>query len=201
MSKNQLFTAGRISEKILHLAQVYNVFTVDIFAREEMAVLNAIPTAEGALQIAMEEMPITLHSSNVLVLGFGRIGKTLAKLLSALGANVFVEARKYSDIAWIRSNRYNPVLLNELENFIQDMDVIYNTIPSLVIDEKHLLKVRKESLIIDLASKPGGVDFKRAGELGVRTIWALSLPGKVAPITAAKYIKDTVYNVIEELGV
>jgi dipicolinate synthase subunit A len=97
MNKNQLFIAGRISEKILHAASVYNVYSVDLLEREDMAVLNAIPTAEGAIQIAMEEMPITLHNCNAMVLGFGRIGKILAKMLFGLGCNVYVEARKYSD--------------------------------------------------------------------------------------------------------
>lgn len=201
MTKNQLYIAGRISEKIAHLAQVYNVYTIDILEREEMSVLNAIPTAEGAIQIAMEELPITLHESNILVLGFGRIGKILAKMLLGLGANVFVEARKYSDIAWIRSYGFKPVMLPELENYLPGMDAIFNTVPSTLLDATLLPQVNRECLIIDLASKPGGVDFEKARQQGLKVIWALSLPGKVAPVTAAKFIKDTVYNIIEELGV
>ncbi|HOJ10082.1 MAG TPA: dipicolinate synthase subunit DpsA [Clostridiales bacterium] len=201
MGKNQLFVAGRISSKIAHLAEVYNVYTVDILDREEMAVLNAIPTAEGAIQIAMEEMQITLHDSNVLVMGFGRVGEVLAKMLNGIGANTFVEARKYADFAWIKSYGYKPVAINQLDEYISDMDVIFNTIPALILDEKLLGKVRKDCLIIDLASKPGGVDFDKAKMMDLKVNWALSLPGKVAPITAAKFIKDTIYNIIEELGV
>jgi dipicolinate synthase subunit A len=201
MNKNQLFIAGRISEKILHAASVYNVYSVDLLEREEMAVLNAIPTAEGAIQIAMEEMPITLHNCNAMVLGFGRIGKILAKMLFGLGCNVYVEARKYSDLAWIKGYGYKAVHITEMEKNIGNMDVIFNTIPHVVIDVNMLKRVKKESLIIDLASKPGGVDFEKAKYMGVKTIWALSLPGKVAPITAAEFIKDTVYNIINELGV
>ena len=201
MNKNQLFIAGRISEKIVHMAQVYNIYTIDILEREEMAVLNVIPTAEGAIQIAMEETPITLHQSNVLILGFGRIGKILAKMLDGIGANVFVEARKYSDIAWVRSYGYNPVMLNELGQYISEMDILFNTIPHIILDTDLLSKVKQEVLIIDLASKPGGVDFEKAKGMGIKTIWALSLPGKVAPVSAAKFIKETIYNIIEELGV
>lgn len=201
MGKNQLFIAGRISSKIAHLAQVYNVYTIDILDREEMAVLNAIPTAEGAIQIAMEELPITLHDSNALVLGFGRVGKVLAKMLKGIGANVYVEARKYSDVAWIKSYNYKPVFISELENYISKMDVIFNTIPTLILNEELLEKINKETLIIDLASKPGGVDFEKANLINLKVKWALSLPGKVAPITAAKFIKDTIYNILEELGV
>ncbi len=201
MSKNQIFIAGRISDKITNLAEVYNIYSIDILEREEMAVLNAIPTAEGAIQIAMEEIPITLHDSKVLILGFGRIGKILAKMLKGLGADVYVEARKYSDLAWIKSYGYKKVALTETGSYISEMDVIFNTIPHLILDAGLLAKLKKESLIIDLASKPGGVDFEKAGEIGIKVIWALSLPGKVAPTTAAKFLKDTIYNIIEELGV
>jgi len=201
MNKNQLFIAGRISEKIVHLAQVCNVYTVDMLEREEMAVLNAIPTAEGAIQIAMEEMPITLHNSNALILGYGRIGKILAKMLHGIGANVYVEARKYSDLAWIKSFGYKPVILSELSQTVKNMDVLFNTIPSVILNNEVLKMLSSDCLIIDLASKPGGVDFEKAKEIGLKAIWALSLPGKVAPVTAAGFIKDTVYNIIEELGV
>ncbi|MCX7842211.1 MAG: dipicolinate synthase subunit DpsA [Clostridia bacterium] len=201
MSKNQLFIAGRISEKIEHMAQAYNVYSVDILEREEMAVLNAIPTAEGAIQIAMEEMPITLHDSNALILGYGRIGKILAKMLHALGARVYVEARKYSDLAWIKSYGYIPVNLNELDRYLDSMDVIFNTIPHVLLDSEKLKLLHQDCLIVDLASKPGGVNFESARALGRKAIWALSLPGKVAPVTAAKFIKETIYNVINELGV
>jgi dipicolinate synthase subunit A len=201
MNKNQLFMAGKISEKIAHLSEIFNVYYIDLLEREEMSILNAIPTAEGAIQVAMEEMPITLHNSNSLVLGFGRIGKILAKMLHGIGANVFVEARKYSDIASIKSYSYKPVLLNELKSELGKMDVIFNTIPSVILDIELLSCLNKECLLIDLASKPGGVDFEKAKMLGIKTIWALSLPGKVAPVTAASFIKETVYNILEELGV
>lgn len=201
MNKNQLFMAGRMSEKIVHLSQIFNVYYLDLLEREEMSILNAIPTAEGAIQIAMEEMAVTLHNSNILILGFGRIGKILAKMLDGIGANVYLEARKYADIAWIKAYKYNPIFLNELPKFLPEMNVVFNTIPHMILDMELLKKLNKECLLIDLASKPGGVDFEKAKVMGIKTIWALSLPGKVAPVTAASFIKDTIYNIIEELGV
>lgn len=201
MNKNQIFIAGRVSSKIAHLAEVYNVYAIDILDREEMAILNAIPTAEGAIQIAMEEMPITLHGSNALVMGYGRVGKVLAKMLCGLGAKTFVGARKYSDIAWINIYGCKPILINEIEKYLPCMDVIFNSIPAMMLDENRLSKLKKDCFIIDLASKPGGVDFEKAKALGLRVNWALSLPGKVAPMSAAKFIRDTIYNILDELGV
>ncbi len=200
MNSDQVFIGGKISNEISNIAKHYNIDTVDFLKREEMAVLNAIPTAEGAIQVAMEKMEITIHGSNIMILGFGRIGKILAKMLQGIGANVYIEARNYSDLAWVSTYGYNPIHLSEMKDYLQEMNVVFNTIPSMILNEEMLLKLNKECLVVDLASIPGGVDFKRAEELGINTVWALGLPGKVAPMTAARIMKDTIYNIIGELG-
>jgi len=201
MKENQLFIAGRISGRILQIAQSYNIMPIDILEREEMAVLNAIPTAEGAIQIAMEELPITLNGSNVLILGYGRLGKVLANMLTGLGSEVYVATRKYPDIAWLKAYGIKPVYMDDLDKYLAGMDLIINTIPSRILDQEKLELIGKESLVIDLASKPGGVDFDKAKMIGIKVIWALSLPGKVAPVTAAGYMKQTIYNILQEMGV
>lgn len=201
MSDEQVFMGGNISDRYQELAESYSFKIIDYFKREELQVLNGIPTAEGAIQIAMEEMDVTLHSSNALVLGFGRIGKILANMLCGIGANTYVEARKYGDISWIKAYGYNPIFLKDLKEELPKMDVIFNTIPKMILDKDILKEINKKALIIDVASKPGGVDFNKAEEMGIKAIWALGLPGKVAPITAAQCIKETVYNIIEELEV
>lgn len=201
MTKNQVFIAGKITEEISNMANFYNIVNIDLLDREELAVLNAIPTAEGGIQLAMEEMEITIHGSNVMILGFGRIGKLLAKMLNGLGANVFVEARNYADLAWIKSYGFKSLHLNEIKDYLPKMDLVFNTIPSMILINENLLELKKETLVIDLASKPGGVDFENADKIGIKAIWALGLPGKVAPKTAAEIMKTSIYNIIEELGV
>ncbi|HOV70081.1 MAG TPA: NAD(P)-dependent oxidoreductase, partial [Clostridia bacterium] len=191
------FIAGKTSE-ISTLGAECGIRVVDFLGREDMAVQNAIPTAEGAIQIAMEKTPYTLNGSNILILGYGRVGKYLARMLAGIGAKVWVTARKFSDLAWIESMGYNPVTYNELREKLGIMDIIFNTVPCMVLGESELRRVNRSCLIIDLASKPGGVNFKCAEELGINTIWALSLPGKVAPVTAARIMKNTIYNIIEE---
>lgn len=201
LKENQIFIAGKIDDKHILMAKEYGVILIDYFKREEMQVLNAIPTAEGAIKLAIENMPITLHSSNTLVLGFGRIGKVLAKMLYGIGANVYIAARSYKDIAWIKSLKYTPIHLKELDKHLHNMDVIFNTIPAMILNRDLLTCLRKEVLIIDLASMPGGVDFKAAGELGIKAIHELGIPGKTAPVTAGMIIKDTIYNILEERGI
>lgn len=171
----------------------------DLLKREEFSVLNTIATAEGTIQIAMEETQRTVHGSNVLVMGFGRIGKVLAKMLDGIGAKVYCEARKNEDISWIKAYGYNPIHLNNLDEYLDKFDIIINTIPFQILDEQKLDLVKDDVVIIDLASNPGGVDRKAARDKNLKVIWALSLPAKVAPLTSAEFIKETLYHVLKEL--
>ena len=173
---------------------------VDLLKREEFSVLNTIATAEGNIQIAMEETQRTVHGSNVLVMGFGRIGKVLAKMLDGIGAKVYCEARKDEDISWIKAYGYNPIHLNNLDEYLGRFDIIINTIPFQILEGPKLDLVKKEVVIVDLASNPGGVDRKAARERDLKVIWALSLPAKVAPLTSAEFIKETLYHVLKELS-
>ena len=173
----------------------------DYFTREELAVANAVPTSEGAIQIAMEELPITLHRARVLVIGYGRLGKVLAGQLKGLGALVSVAARSWTDLAWAQTCGYGVERSDQLSGWLCGYDLVINTVPAPVLGWAELSDISGGCLIIDLASKPGGVDFAAAAELGVKVIWALSLPGKTAPVTAGLAIKNTVYNILTELGV
>ena len=169
---------------------------VDYYQREELSVLNAVPTAEGAIQIAMEELATTIYGQNVLVTGFGRISKVLVRILTAMGAHVTVTARKYQDLAWAEISGCRAVHISRLEETLPGYDLVFNTVPAVLLDEARLWKLRSDALIIDLASKPGGVDFDTASRLGRKTVWALSLPGKVAPITAGDMI--AIRNILKE---
>ena len=191
--ENKTFIAGSISKRFYKLIESKNnVKIFDLMNSEEMAILNSISTAEGAIKIAIEETDITIHGSNILILGFGRIGKVLAKILDAMGANVFCEARKQEDLAWIETYGYNKINLKELDKNLGKYDIVFNTIPHVILDRSKLELLNKEVLIIDLASKPGGVDRDAANDLKIKTIWALALPGKVAPRSAAQIIKHTI---------
>jgi len=197
----KIVVAGNVSSEIADFAQQSNVYILDYYNREELKILNAIPTVEGAIQIAMEETAHTIHSSKCMVTGYGRIGKLLSHSLKSLGADVTVSARTLADLAWIKANGYTAVQTSHIDSLIYSQDVIFNTVPTVIFDKKTLGRVSKDSLIIDLASKPGGVDLDAASQLGIRTIWALSLPGKVAPLTAGRIITDTIINIMKELGV
>lgn len=150
---------GRIHKKMAEELHERKIAFRDYMVREELAVRNAIPTAEGAIEIAMSETPITLHGSKCLVLGYGKIGKILSSMLSGIGAQTYVEARKYADLAMIEGHGCEAMPISELKKRIHEFDVIFNTVPAMILPEEVLKNVSKNTLIIDLASKPGGVDF------------------------------------------
>jgi len=196
---NKTLIAGHLPEALKKDMKENDINFIDIAKREEFVVLNAIATAEGTIQIAMEETQRTLHGSKILIMGFGRVGKVLAKMLSGLGAEVYCEARRDDDLAWIQVYGYKPIHLVDLNKHLNKFDIIINTIPFQVLNEDKLSLVRNDVVIIDLASNPGGVDVKAAKEKGIKLVWALSISGRVAPLTSAEYIIETLYNVLKEL--
>lgn len=195
-----LVLGGRLTEDFKARLSHRGLPFADLLEREEMAVRNAVPTAEGALQIAMEELPCTIFGMNILVTGYGRISRVLSRMLKALGARVKVSARRFSDLAWIEAEGCTPVRLRGLAEAVGDCRLIINTVPAPILGEEVLAKAPKDCLLIDLASKPGGVDIAAAGRLGLKAIWALSLPGKVAPLTAGDILFDTIQNIAGERG-
>ena len=194
----QILIAGGIQPEVYLMTNNEYIEIIDIMKREELAVLNTIATAEGTIQIAIENTNTILHGSNCLILGFGRIGKVLARKLVGLSVNVTCAARKDDDIAWIQAYGYKSLNINELGEELNQYDIIINTVPHIILNEKRLEYVRNDVLLIDLASNPGGIDKKSVKDKKLKFIWALSLPGKVAPITSAEFIKNTIYNIIKK---
>jgi len=199
LEKDAIVTGGKLSAALKCALEEKGVRYADYLEREEFAVLNAVPTAEGSIEIAMRQMPRTLNKMKCLIVGFGRIGKVLAKMLSGIGADVTCSARKYSDLAWIKAYGYTPVQTGDIAEDVYEYPLIFNTVPHMIFDKSMLKMVRGDALIIDLASKPGGVDFDAAKKLGINVIWALSLPGKASPESAGEIIADTVMNIVNEI--
>lgn len=165
---------------------------------DEIAILNSIPTAEGALQIAMEQLPITINGSKVLVIGFGRVGETVARVFKALGAKTVVAARRPSALARAWEQGHEKININSLPDIVGDADIIINTVPALIINESLLNKAVSGVLMIDLASPPYGIDFEVARQLNIKAILAPGLPGKVAPKTAGLILSSTLPKLIGE---
>lgn len=183
------------------LAELHGLKIYDFGTSESVLIKNALCTAEGAIEIAMRELPINLQGSVCAVIGYGRIGRLLAVRLKALGASVCVFARRSEAISGAESDGLEARGISELSASLTDTDVIFNTVPSLILNKEVLLSLRADALIIDLASAPGGVDFAEVERLSLKVIWALSLPGKCSPKSAAEIIgKEIISHLKTERG-
>ena len=166
---------------------------IDYNQDEAFQLSGAIATAEATISILVEKMPITLYGSSALIIGNGRIGKALSKRLSDLGMEVTVSARKDTDWLDIAAQGLRADHTGIYRHGLQ-YHCIINTVPALVLPRNHLEQVDSSCLLVDLASKPGGLDWQACKELGLQTIHALALPGKTAPVTSGLAIRDTILN-------
>ncbi|MDO4283253.1 MAG: NAD(P)-dependent oxidoreductase [Clostridia bacterium] len=194
--KNKIIITGGLNSKIKE--KLSGIKYYDIMSFDEIATYNAIPTVEGAIKVAIENTEYTLHNSNICILGFGRIGKLLAKYLESFGTNIFCEARKENDIALINAMGYNSIRLDELDHYLSKMNIIFNTIPYKILDQKRLELLSQNAIVIDLASAPGGVDFDFAKKINRKVLWELGLPARVAPRSAAMYFKEAIDKIMIE---
>ena len=189
--------AGAVPESARAQAELLGLCVVDYYADEALTVQNAVPTAEGALATAMERMSVTLHGAPCRVIGFGRVGKLLARDLAALGAAVSVSARRFDDFAWIDALGYRALHTRRLAGKLGAYRAIFNTVPDLVLSDALLAEVRRDCVLVELASRDG-IDASAARARGLSYVKAGGLPGKTAPETAALAIRETLYRIWED---
>ena len=195
LAPNSTVFTGGSAEKLSDLFSGHRI--CDYLVREDMSLKNAVPTAEGAVQLALEELPVTLSGSKVLIAGMGRIGTALAEILKGFGADITAAVHTPRGAAKARLHGIGSVPVKRLGG---DYKVVFNTVPKLIFNEDMLRRFGKDSLFIDLASAPHGIDFEAAEALGIRALAANGLPGKTAPVTAGEIIAETVSSMIEEGG-
>lgn len=195
-----LLLAGRPGAPVCRAAREANLPLVDYFSRPELECLNAVPTAEGCLALLLRLRERTVWESDFLVLGYGRVGRAVARRLELLGGHVTVAARSAEQRANARCAGHRAAPLSALPGLLPGFDTVINTIPARVLPRELLEKLPPEALIVDLASLPGGTDFGAAADLGLHAEQALALPGKCAPRTAGALIAQTVLTILEERG-
>lgn len=191
-SSSQTLFAGMLSEELKAHCSQNQIQYYDFMEDDCVAIANGIATAEGAIMEAITKSPDNLHKSHCLVLGFGRCAKTLAWKLKGLDALVTIAARNPVDRSLAEALGFYAIPLTELKESIDSYNFIFNSIPALVLDSLLLSKISKETVIIDIASAPGGVDYVKAKELGLNATLSLGIPGRIAPKASARILADTV---------
>lgn len=200
ISVDTVLIGGKFDSSVKSAASDRGICIFDYNDREEFQIKNAVPTAEGAIEIAMHELPITLHDANVMILGYGRIGKVIFSMLHGYCSDVVVAARKASDIAYVEAfgGCATTFCGEDFARIAENTDVFFNTVPAEVLPKNILRKLKKSCLIIDLASGKGGTDFDFAKKCNIKAVHALALPGKVAPVTAGNIICDLILTFFAE---
>lgn len=178
------------------LCETRGLSLVELFDRDDVAIYNSIPTAEGALMMAIQHTDITIHGSNSMVLGFGRTGFTMARTLQGLGAKVKVGVRRSEHFARASEMGFEPFYMGSLLQNVGNIDLLFNTIPTMIVTAQIIANLPSRAVIIDLASKPGGTDFRFAEKRGIKAMLAPGLPGIVAPKTAGRIIADCLSQLI-----
>lgn len=189
---------GMAKPYLRYLCEKHGKRLVELLERDDVAIYNSIPTVEGALMMAIQNTDITVHGSSCIVLGLGRVGMTLARTLHGLGARVRVGVRQSDLFARAYEMGLTPFQIEELSDQVEDVDLLFNTIPALVVTSRVIAQMPHRAVIIDLASKPGGVDFKYAEKRGIKALLAPSLPGLVAPKTAGRILAMTIVQDLSE---
>lgn len=167
---------------------------IDYLKLDYFCLLNAVPTAEGAIAQAIIDTPFCLWQSRVLVVGNGKVGKILSHRLKALGCDLTVSARKARDFAYLDALGIKHISTSEVPQSAQSFDIIFNTIDVSLFDKYDNLK---SCYLYDLSTK-GCMDFKEAQQNGIKAVKLPGIPGKVAPVTAGKIIAQTTHQLIGE---
>lgn len=196
MRKGQKIFGGVIPKNFTEACREREIDCYDFMKDEPLAVFNAVATAEGAILEALKNKNTNIHGSKALVLGYGRCGRVLAEKLKGLGAKVTVCSRCEVELATAETFGFHTLPLNDLKENVQRYEYIFNTIPAVLLHRDMLKRMRRDVLLIDIASGEGGVDYVSAKKLGINSLHALGLPGKYAPKISAKGLVDFVIRKI-----
>lgn len=172
---NVIVSGGNLNSPLL---KTYT--TVDFLQDPYYLAENAAITASCAIQIIKNKSGTPLSRCQVLVIGWGRIGKCLGRLLEKEQAAVTVAARKASDRAMIAALGCRSISVTDAADETPRYDVIVNTVPAMVLPE---MKSKESAVILELASKPG--------MSGGNVLDCRGLPGKMAPEVSGKLIAKT----------
>lgn len=200
---NCLILGGMLQHDFCQYASKKGIETVDFYLDESLQKKNALPSAEGAIMVAMQNTDRVFCGMNILICGYGRIGRIIAKKARLLGADVTVAARRDEVLCEVAMDGYTAVRFSEQDTFaeaINSSDVVFNTVPCNVINRSVLRTIKNLPLYIEIASFPGGIDASTARDIGMRVVYAPSLPGKYAPASAGEYIYETIIDLLKIRG-
>ena len=193
LAKNSIIYAGNIDERGKEVLRSRGIAHVNMLKDEIFAYENAIYTAEAALMLIIRNTSKSVYDMNMLIMGYGRVGKAMAQLLNSLGVRFAVAARNYVERAAARLTTDD---VRDLSTSFEGVDVIVNTIPAEIVAAEMLLSIRKECYILELASM-NVLDAEEAEKLELKYDIALGLPGKFTPESAGKSLAGAIIRSLQ----
>ncbi|PWJ48948.1 dipicolinate synthase subunit DpsA [Faecalicatena contorta] len=198
LQPEQYFFAGCIPEDFRNSAIEKGVFAFDLMQNNTLAIYNTIATAEGAICEAISKSPINLNKSRCAVLGYGKCGRTLVSYLKGLFCHTYACSNNPEEQAQAAIISDSTGDLKDFKKSAGEFDFVFNTIPALVITADILAVMKDSVTIIDIASAPGGVDYQSAKNLGRTALLVPGLPGKYAPASSARALKESIETILSQ---
>lgn len=188
MKKGMYIFGSNFSEDAKMWAKTMQFTLVDYMKEPGVAEKNAIATAEGVIAEAITEMKQNLSGSKCLVAGYGRCGSVIAEKLLAFGCEVAIleQSREKCTLAEQNGCKW------EKDVGLLQYDLIINTVPALIFGESLLCTLKKDAVILDIATKPGGVDFSYCEKNNIKAKRCPGLPAKYSPKTSAEVLAEVV---------
>ena len=199
LEDNSIFFSRGLSNDLLELTKSKRLKHFEYMDDEAFVVKNAFLTAEGALSYIIQNTDASIRHMPVLILGYGRVGKSLTKILRDNDANVSVATDDEIEYAMASTFANNACSLNEISINIDKYQAIINTVPKIILKGDILKLINKSCFILDLASKPGGVDFSEAESLELNCIHALGVPGKLTPKSAGEFLEKSIVERLKKI--
>ena len=193
--KNNFLISGMIPEKYEKIIIENKNCMLDLLKDESYTIANAKITVEGIIKYLIENTKISIFNSKILVLGYGRIGKILCNVLKNFSENIYCMPNDVIEMELLKANAINVILNDNLEKFLEKFEIIINTVPKLILTEKKLNLTNKEVFILDVASKPGGIDRDFAEKNNINYLWKLGIPAEISPVACAQKIKEMIYKI------
>lgn len=163
----------------------------DYYESEALTVKNAVLTAEAAVAIAVNCTDRSIFGSKSLVLGYGRIGRQLARYLKAMGSEVTATSRNDGVLALIEADGITAKKTEKAAEACYEFDYIFNTAPTPLLDRNFFEKCSPTAFVEDLATD-SGLDLAAAHEFNINAAVYGGLPGKHSPVSAARFIAEEI---------
>ena len=197
LKPGQLLFGGGITPAIRSKLHKKNISFTDFLEDPYFVWKNAYLTAEGLIGKIINDTDFSLRNKNVLLIGFGKCGMNIAKLLEVFHCDLFIYDHTLGNTARASSFGYQIILPPNFNDFLKHCDLIINTVPKKVLSDFHYEIIKKNCFLYEIASYPYGLDQGLATEHDLSFYTCPGIPGKYASKSAGEIIAKTIISNLE----